>query len=160
MSFSFWCVCFFCFCFLFRKHMDISHPNKLQVVPNYAFPWNVSAEKNQSIPKFLSEDVTLVRKDFTVILDMLQGEDTWISDYKHKFSRQVTSMTKLTKMHAYMLFFKVSLTGKFLPKSEATASIQRAFPVKRWKLRNHKMQIKEGILLPYIEINMRCIQNR
>lgn len=33
-------------------------------------------KKNQSIPKFLSEDVTLVRKDFTMILDMLQGEDT------------------------------------------------------------------------------------
>lgn len=43
--------------FLFRNHVSVSHPNKLQVVPNYAFSSSVYTGKNQSIPKFLNKDI-------------------------------------------------------------------------------------------------------
>lgn len=68
--------------FFFRIYVGISHPNELQVVSNYAFSWNVYVEKNLSIPEFLSEDITLLRKDFTLNWDMLQGGDTRSSDYE------------------------------------------------------------------------------
>lgn len=50
----------------FRIYVGISYPDELQVVSNYAFSWNVHAGKNLSILKFLSEDTTLLRKDFTL----------------------------------------------------------------------------------------------
>lgn len=43
--------------FLFRNHVSVSHPNKLQVAPNYAFSSSVYTGKNQPIPKFLSKDI-------------------------------------------------------------------------------------------------------
>lgn len=57
----------------------ISHPKELQVVPNYAFPWKVYAEKKSvysQVPQWRYH-IT----DFTLNLDMLQGGDPWSSNY-------------------------------------------------------------------------------
>lgn len=43
-----WWLPILLFFFSFRNHVSISHPSELQVVPNYAFSWNVDAEKVSS----------------------------------------------------------------------------------------------------------------
>lgn len=68
ISIAFWCS------FSLQKPC-IFHPNKVLVVQNYAFSGNVYGGEDQSIPKFLSKDISLLRKDFTLKQDMIQGGD-------------------------------------------------------------------------------------
>lgn len=108
----------------------ISHPKELQVVPNYAFPWKVYAEKNQSIPKFLSEDITLLTSLWTWTCSKVEIHEAVTikqGTLTHKFSRLVTSMTKLTKCMHIPSSSKFPCQGNFLPKSEAIAPNQKSF---------------------------------